>query len=133
MRHLAAALALAVLAACSAEQAPDKGSPAQVANDANGASVGLDIAGRWGASQELCETQWWDFAAEQVRTADGLTCLFQKETPVANGLHLELACVGEGQSNVERWEMTQLPDRKMSLVRDNSAPITLERCALYDR
>jgi hypothetical protein len=131
---LAAALLIAALAGCDDKSATtESGSPAQVTAAAKGVELGLDFAGRWGPSQELCDSQWWDFAAEQVRLADGLTCLFQKETPVANGLQIELACVGEGVSSVERWDLSGLPDRKMSVVRDNSAPVTLERCALYDK
>lgn len=131
-RPLAIALLLA-LAACDSQPATtDAGSPAGVTAAAKGLELGVGYAGRWGASQELCDTQWWDFAAEQVRLADGLTCLFQRETPVGNGLELELACVGEGVSSVERWELAALPDRRLQVIRDNSAPITLERCALYD-
>ncbi|MCA3255128.1 MAG: hypothetical protein INF91_05890 [Alphaproteobacteria bacterium] len=132
-RPVATLLILLALAACdSAPAETEAGSPAHVTAAAKGGDLGLNFAGRWGPSQEECDIRWWDFAAEQVRLADGLTCLFQRETPVANGLQIEMACVGEGVSNVERWELTALPDRKMSVVRDNSAPVILERCSLYD-
>jgi hypothetical protein len=88
----------------------------------------LRYAGRWAESAALCESKWFDFGADQLRTRDNLSCIFQRETPTASGIDIEVACIGDGVSSVEQWSLGEMPEDRMSMIRDNQPPILLTRC-----
>ncbi len=119
-------VAVLTLAACDAPKAT-----ARVDNPARSvafATSKLQYAGRWAESAALCESKWFDFGADQLRTRDNLSCIFQRETPTAAGIDIEVACIGDGVSSVEQWSLGAMPDARMSMVRDTQPPILLTRC-----
>ena len=92
----------------------------------------LIYPGRWAESAPGCSDKWWDFGSDQVKTRDYLSCIFQRETPTAAGVDLEVACIGQGMSTVEQWRLAAVPGGtggdRMTLTRNAEVPLLLTRC-----
>lgn len=128
MIHPTALLLVAALALAACDRPKHQQSADNPARSVAFKTSNLRYAGRWAPAPALCESQWYDFGADQVRTRDNTSCIFQRETPTATGLNIEVACIGGGASSVEQWSLGEMPNDRMSLIRDTQPPIILSRC-----
>ncbi len=128
-----AALALvALLAACDGEQRP---LPPE-RPDAQGTArrnidyvppKQLNLPGRWAASIDQCETDYYDFGGDDIRTAGDFGCSIMREERTENSATLQLTCVGEGVPAMETW-LIGGDDININVSRPNLPPELLVRC-----
>gem|GEM_PF-4444706 len=131
MRQGAAGLLL-LLGACGNDPLPPERPDAQVKEPG---VVRLperfEFGGRWAASPAACETGWWDFGGDEIRTAGELGCSVVRDERTTVSAKLELTCVGEGMPSVERWEVRSADGGRLSVARDKAVPVLLTKCPEY--
>jgi len=128
-----AGLALVVLlAACDGEQQP---LPPE-RPDAEGTSrrsidhvppKQINLPGRWSASIDQCETNYYDFGGDDVRTAGDFGCSIMQEERTETSATLQLTCVGGGVPMMETWLISG-DDININVSRPNLPPELLVRC-----
>lgn len=131
MRLPALAL-IALLGACEGEQKP---LPPE-RPDAEGTSrrsidhvppKQLALPGRWAANIDQCETNYYDFGGDDIRTGGDFGCSIMQEERTETSATLQLTCVGAGVPSMETW-MISGDDININVSRPNLAPELLVRC-----
>jgi hypothetical protein len=120
---------LVTLTACGSEPLPPEKPEAQVAKPSTPAPLKqFQFAGRWAVSPAMCTNGWWDFGADEIRTAGELGCSVTRDNRSETGAVLQLTCVGEGMPSVEQWSLQATEGGRMSVTRDKAPPVLLMRC-----
>jgi hypothetical protein len=58
-------------------------------------------AGRWAATEQLCDTGAWRFQPKRLDTAGEVSCTFDKVEKVAGGYDIAASCLAEGTRSAD--------------------------------
>jgi hypothetical protein len=87
----------------------------------------LNLPGRWAANIDQCETDYYDFGGDDIRTGGDFGCSIMQEERTESSATLQLTCVGEGLPTMETW-LIGGDDININVSRPNQAPELLVRC-----
>ena len=73
-------------------------------------------AGRWAATQQLCETGAWRFQPKRLDTAGEVSCTFDNVEQVPGGYDIAASCLAEGNRTKDTIELRFAESAQAMLV-----------------
>jgi len=73
-------------------------------------------AGRWAATQQLCDTGAWRFQPKRLDTAGEVSCTFDKVEKVPGGYDIAASCLAEGNRSADTIELRFAESAQAMLV-----------------
>ncbi len=95
---------------------PDGESAAVVPGILPPADAEYRYAGRWAATQQLCDTGAWRFQPKRLDTAGEVSCTFDTVTKVPGGYDIAASCLAEGNRSKDTIELRFAESAQAMLV-----------------
>jgi hypothetical protein len=78
------------------------------------------FVGKWAKDQQSCQSAAWQFTDSTLRIPDGVSCSFNRVSPVAGGYDIQATCSSRGVPSADMLQIRFAESAKAMLFSSNS-------------